>query len=147
MSCLYRTAITITRRQPYLDWANSFDDAVELTEDFANERRTVYLVAESEDQRTLAEIIDEYWEQIFEQELAAWMESEGDWPAARTLEMFHQWFEVEVTESVIDLDPDEALTQTDVELAELSDAFQTCAWCELELETSDGRYTGFPLAD
>ena len=26
MSFLYRSAVTITRKQPYLDWANSLDD-------------------------------------------------------------------------------------------------------------------------
>jgi hypothetical protein len=148
MSFLYRTAITITRRQPYIDWANGVDDdAPELTEEIANGRRTVYLVAAADDGSDVAEVLDECWEQIFEEELAMWDEEEDGWPAPRTRELFDAWFGAELTESVIDLDPDEPLTQTDVEVADLAQAFHSCAWCGLELEKADGHYTGFPLAD
>jgi hypothetical protein len=35
MTFLYRFALTVTRRQPYIDWANSVDDdGPELTEDW-----------------------------------------------------------------------------------------------------------------
>jgi len=148
MSFLYRAAITITRRQPYIDWANTTADGeVELTGEVANDRRTVYLVAEYEDRSDLGDLIDDHWEDIFESELAAWTEDESGWPASRTRAMFDQWFAAELTETVIDLDPEEPLTETDVELADLAEAFQTCAWCGLELEKEDGRTTGFPLAN
>jgi ribosomal protein L24E len=148
MSFLYRAAITITRRQPYIDWANgTADGGAELTGEVANDRRTVYLVAEYEDRSDLGDLIDDHWEDIFEEELAAWTEDESGWPASRTREMFDQWFGAGLTESVIDLDPESPLTQRDVELVDLADAFQTCAWCDLELEKGEGRTTGFPLAD
>jgi hypothetical protein len=148
MSFLYRAAITITRLQPYIDWANSTaDGGVELTGAVANDRRTVYLVVESEVGSDLSDLLDDHWEEIFEEELVAWSEDETEWPTSRTREMFEQWFGAERTESVIDLDPTEPLTETDVELADLADALQTCAWCDLELEKDEGRTTGFPLAD
>jgi hypothetical protein len=148
MSFLYRSAITITRRQPYIDWANSTaDGGVELTGEVANDRRTVYLVVEAEDGSDRGDLLDDHWQDIFEEELAAWTEDESGWPTSRTREMFDRWFGAELTESVIDLDPEEPLTETDVELADLADAFQTCAWCGLELEKDAGRMTGFPLAD
>ena len=84
MSTIYRAAITITRKQPYIDWANSFDDGgPQLTEDLARDRRAVYLVTES-DRPELSPLVDEFWEDIFEEELAAWMENENDWLAPRT---------------------------------------------------------------
>jgi hypothetical protein len=50
MSFLYRAALTITRKQPYIDWANSQGDGgPELTAELANDRRTIYLVPESSD--------------------------------------------------------------------------------------------------
>src|SRR6266704_5020902 len=59
MPLLYRIAVTVTRRQPYLDWANSVDeDGPMLSEEFANDRRTVYLVAEPADDVDLAELLD-----------------------------------------------------------------------------------------
>jgi len=147
VSFLYRTAITITRKQPYVDWANSFDDGgPELTEELARDRRTVYLATET-DRPELPPLLDEFWEDIFEEELASWMDHEDDWPAPRTREMFDAWFDAELTDSVFDLVPEQPLTQTDVELADLDYAVHHCAWCDVELEPDAGRFVGFALED
>jgi ribosomal protein L24E len=147
MPFLYRTAVTVIRKQPYLDWANSFDDGgPELTNELAEDRRTVYLVGESDGRPDLRRLLDDYWEEIFEKELAMWMEAEDDWPASRTREMFDAWFDAEITDTVIDLVPEEALTETDVELADLAEAFQLCAWCDVPIEQGQGRFVPFQLA-
>ncbi len=147
MSFLYRAAITLTRKQPYIDWANSFDDGgPTLTADLAESTRTVYLVPE-EPQPELLAFLDEFWEDIFEQELASWMESEDDWPPNRTREMFDAWFDAELTDAVYDLVPDHPLTHEQVELADLDYTIQHCAWCEAEVEPEAGRLVGFKLVD
>ena len=74
-----------------------------------------------------------------------WMEEEDQWPAPRTREMFEAWFDAAITDTVFDLVPDQPLTETDVELADLHDAFQFCAWCDLRIEQGDGRFVGFQL--
>jgi len=146
MPFLYRTAVTVIRKQPYVDWANSFDDGgPELTNELADDRRTVYLVGESDGRPDLRRLLDDYWEEIFEEELAMWMEAEDDWPASRTREMFDAWFDAEITDAVIDLVPEQPLTQTDVELADLSEAFHLCAWCDVAIEESQGRFVAFKL--
>jgi ribosomal protein L24E len=148
MSFLYRTAVTVTRKQPYIDWANSSDDdGPELTKELADDRRTVFLVGESDDRHDLRTLLDDYWEEIFEEELAMWMEEPDDWPAPRTREMFDAWFDAEITDTVIDLVPEHPLTEADVELADLGEAFHLCAWCDLEIENGQGRFVGFELAD
>lgn len=148
MTFLYRFAVTITRKRPYIDWANSFDDGgPKLADDLADDRRTVYLVPETTDRPNLAEIIDEFWEAIFEEELAMWMENEDDWPNPRTRELFDAWFGVVATDSVFDLAPEEPLTQRDVDLVDLQNAVDRCAWCEIEVEPEAGRYVGFKLSD
>ena len=76
-----------------------------------------------------------------------WMEEEDDWPAARTREMFDAWFGAEITDTVIDLVPEQPLTETDAELADLNEALHFCAWCELEIEAGPGRFVGFKLED
>jgi len=76
-----------------------------------------------------------------------WMEEEDDWPAARTREMFDAWFGAEITDTVIDLVPEQPLTETDAELADLNEALHFCAWCELEVEAGPGRFVGFKLED
>ena len=147
MSFLYRTAITITRKQPYLDWANSFDDGgPKLTEQFNEDRRTIYLVPEV-DRPKLPEILDEFWQDIFEEELAAWMEHEDDWPKLLSRELFDTWFDVEMTDSVVDLVPDEPLTELDIEVADLEYAISHCAWCDSEIEPEAGRFAGFKMPD
>jgi hypothetical protein len=146
MSFLYRSGITITRKQPYLDWANSLDDrGPELTEELSRDRRTIYLVHELDTPASVDEIIDEYWDEIFEQELGAWILSADQWPPKRTRDMFMAWFDIEVTDSVYDLLPDEPLTQSDVDTADLEYAVSHCAWCDLEVEEGSGRFAGFPL--
>jgi hypothetical protein len=148
MSFLYRFGLTITRRQPYLDWANSFDDGgPRLAEDLARDRRTIYLVRESETEPELRKLLEEFWEQIFEQELAAWMEDDGTWPSARTREMFDAWFEAEVTDAVYDLTPEEPLTQAEVEMNDLDYVTGHCAWCGLEVEDDEQREAAFKLPD
>jgi hypothetical protein len=148
MSFLYRTAITIIRKRPYIDWANSFDDdGPELTNELAQDRRTVYLVEEADARPDLRQLLDDHWEDIFEEELAMWMEAEEDWPAPRTRDQFDAWFDAEVTDTVIDLAPDQPLTVADVELDDLTYALGHCAWCELEIEEGHGRFAGFKVAD
>ena len=148
MSFLYRAAITITRKQPYIDWANSLDDdGPELTAELADDRRTIYLVPESAVRPDLKSLLDEFWEQIFEEELAAWMLHDEDWPKPLTREMFDAWFDSELTDSVFDLTPEEPLTQADVEAADLDYAVHRCAWCDIEIDEGAGRFVGFALAD
>jgi hypothetical protein len=145
---LYRFALTVTRRQPYIDWANSSDDeGPTLSEALARDRRTIYLVPESTNEPDLAGLIDEFWEEIFDEELAAWAEDEATWPSERTREMFDAWFEYEVTSSVYDLTPEEPLTHREVEAEELAYTLSHCAWCELEIDEHAARFAAFKLSD
>ena len=44
-----------------------------------------------------------------------------------------------------DLLPDEPLTQSDGDVADLEYALSHCGWCGLELDEGAGRFAGFPL--
>jgi hypothetical protein len=148
MSFLYRSAITITRKQPYIDWANRLEDGgPELTAELAADQRTIYLVPEVARRADFAALLDEFWETIFEEELAAWEEAEERWPESLTRETFDAWFDVELTESVLDLTPDEPLTHAEVEAMDLDHAVRHCAWCDIEVDDGEGRFAGFKLAD
>ena len=148
MSFLYRFAITIVRKQPYIDWANGTDDdSPELTADLAHDRRTIYLVPESDGEPDAAALLDEFWQRMFEKELGAWIENGDRWPTPLTREMFDAWFDAEVTGSVYDLTPEEPLTHADVEMADLDDAVHRCAWCDIEIDEDAGRFVAFKLAD
>jgi len=132
MPFLYRLAVTINRKQPYIDWANSFaDDGPRLTAELGR-RDAIYLVPAAEHEQTLDEVLAVWWQDIFEEELAGWMRFEQDWPSARTREMFDAWFEATITDSVVDLAPEEPLTDDDMDALDLDAVVGTCAWCGRE---------------
>lgn len=145
---LHRSALTITRKQPYADWANNQaeegTDPVPYTDELP---RTVYLIPPTESPESTEELLDEWWETIFEEELASWSEDESTWPISMTREVFDLWFEVELTDLVVDLAPDEPLTAADVAMAAVDEVFHHCAWCGLELEPEGGRHVGFEVAE
>jgi hypothetical protein len=148
MSFLYRVGITVTRKQPYIDWANSFDDdGPALTAELADNRRTIYLGPESDRDPDLGQVLDEFWQQIFAEELSGWMQQDEDWPTPLTRDMFDEWFGAELTDSVFDLTPEEPLTQADVEAEDLAYAVQRCAWCDIDVDEGAGRFVSFALAD
>lgn len=105
MRLVKRAAITVTPKQPYIDWANGLDeDGVKIGEDFQPERR-VYLIEDVSHvipfERDV--IVRPYYKAIFDEELNSWHRRESAWPAPRTYETFLAWFEVEVHSMVLDL--------------------------------------------
>jgi hypothetical protein len=148
MPFLYRTALIITRKQPYIDWANSFreEEAPEFTFELA-ETPDIYLGPHDDRQQTLDAVVDQIWEDIFEEELFGWSLDERQWPANRTREMFDEWFGAVLAESIIDLAPDDPLTEEDMDLVDLETAMHTCGWCRSELEPELARMTTFKLVN
>ena len=148
MGYLHRFAITVTRKQPYADWANRETetdvDPVPFRDDLP---RTVYLVGPSTSGNEVEEFLDDFWEVIFEEELAAWSEDSATWPEPRTRELFDSWFGSELTDSVIDLTPEEPLSEDDLELTAVDEALHRCAWCDLELDSNTARRVGIGIAN
>lgn len=100
-----RAALVVRPRQPYLDWAASVDDeAPEHAKTLLN-RVSVYLVGEDPKEEAETAPLENYYEEIFELELAAWDQDEVQWPAPRTLALFHEWFEAVGESIVTDLVP------------------------------------------
>lgn len=147
MPFLFRTPVLIWRKQPYIDWANALGNAgLELAKELA-EKRGIYLGPHSPSVQTLEQALDQIWEAIFEEELYGWSTDEHQWPDKRTREMFDAWFDAELCESIIDLVPDEPLTEDDMELEGLEVALNTCAVCGAELPGGSGRMIPFRLSD
>jgi len=148
MSFLYRHALFVSRKQPYIDWANSLEEGESiLDERLARQERDVYLVMEYDGEPRLDDLLPDYWEEVFEAELSAWHDDEGRWPAPRTREMFDAWFDVELCSAVYDLDPDEPLTQRQVDARDIAEALTTCASCGIHVDECEGRLAGFKVAD
>jgi hypothetical protein len=135
MPVLVRIPLTLRRTQHYIDWANRTEGDLLMTPELAA-APGVYLIGPGDEEETLEQLLDARWPEIFECELAGWMEDESLWPAERTRETFDAWFDVTLGSGVIDLDPDEPLTDDGVDAEDIVHAMTLCAWCGAELPDS-----------
>jgi hypothetical protein len=105
MRVVNRTAVTIVGAQPYVNWMLTRDA------DFAKGQiivaptkphGTAYLLPEFHAEEDLREWIEENFSWIFEFQLSAWTEDESAWPVERTLQMFREWFRIDIHSVVVD---------------------------------------------
>lgn len=106
MKTINRTVVTITPKQPYVDWANSFHDGGPEF-DSSEIQSTALLIPDRYDEFTYEKFIKQNYEEIFEFELEAWMTDRDIWPEERSYKMFTEWFDVRVSDMVIDLGTDD----------------------------------------
>jgi hypothetical protein len=99
---LNRTALVVRPKQPYIDWADSFDDGGPKY-DPDHHQAKVFLIDEVADTRDIKKVVRRCWQAIFEEELNSWMRDPDVWPHRQTLKVFLEWFEVEVCDVVLDL--------------------------------------------
>ncbi len=129
MELLNRSALIVTPKRRFLEWANRLPDADKpLTIEDVPSLRMVYLAATGDHEPPVTDLIDVYWEEIFEDSLEGWTTDESLWPANRTAHVFRDWFQVDCIEGVADADPGEPLT-----IHEL--ARTRCAVCEVDLDS------------
>jgi hypothetical protein len=107
---LNRAALIVRPAEPYLAWARALDP--ELVPDPADEQ-TVYLVRELDEATEADDILEEVYEAVFEEELAGWCEDESLWPSPRTLDVFREWFTIELHSMILDLGDDELVDDED----------------------------------
>jgi hypothetical protein len=126
---LNRIALIVTPKRRFLEWVNRLPDADKpLTIEDVPSLRMVCLAATGDHVPTLTELIEIYWEEIFEDSLDEWTIDESLWPANRTPHVFRDWFHVDCIEGVADADPGEPVT-----IHEL--ARTRCAMCDSDLDS------------
>jgi len=146
VSFLYRSALVITRLPPYNDWAIRQDGAgAELQAHLEQDRRTVYLGPEVNDRPSLEALVEDLWQDIFKMELESWVQDPAAWPAPLTRDLFNEWFDVDLIDTVVDLVPEEPLTQAEIDAEDLDYALHHCGWCGLDLGPDGSRAVGFTL--
>lgn len=130
MELLNRIALIVTPKRRFLEWVNRLPDAGRpLTIEDAAPLRMVYLAATGDQVPPLTELVEGYWEEIFEDSLVGWTDDESLWPPNRTPHVFQDWFHVDCVRGVGDADPGEPLT-----IREL--ARTRCAACDAELDSN-----------
>jgi hypothetical protein len=97
MHIINRSAITVSYKQPFIDWHNNLMSSNEKM----LEESSTYLIPELAD--NTADILKKYFLEIFETELFQMWTDENDWPPNITISLFHQWFRAEISGWVYDL--------------------------------------------
>jgi hypothetical protein len=101
MKNINRTVLTIIPKKSYIEWANSFeDDGPEL--DLETKHSLAILIPDEYDEFNYEKFLKKNYIIIFEEELAAWMADPELWPKNRTYKKFTEWFDVRVSDAVLD---------------------------------------------
>ena len=67
------------------------------------EEPSIYLVEVVEFLDDFPDIIDKYWECIFQEQLNGWMRDPDLWPEELTRKMFLEWFDCELSTMIWDM--------------------------------------------
>lgn len=101
MKIVNRGFITITPNKPFWEWANTFEDDMEFFVEDSVEPN-VYLI--TDEFFEIEPIIEQNFKKIFKNELSMITEEEEAWPQDRSLEVFLEWFTLEIGSTVFDLE-------------------------------------------
>lgn len=109
MYVINRSVAILKPNQPFLDWLAEVPDPepLELTLGDLRHDCTALLIPDFDDEADALGYIYASFEELFEMELDAWYNDESLWPADRTLEMFEEWFDIEIHSMVTDMAEDE----------------------------------------
>lgn len=103
MQTINRLVAIIKPKQPFLDWLESLTDwDDELTLDELREDCTAILIPEYGSNEKASQYIEQKYEEIFEIELSNWHYDKDLWIKNRSLQLFRQWFDVEIHSMVYD---------------------------------------------
>lgn len=103
-----RSIVVLKPKQPFLEWINTnLATSTDTLLDLSSIRIDCnsYLIPEVSEIEDGVAYVDEFYESLFQLELASWSEEQESWPQELTLKMFWEWFDVEISPTVIDLDP------------------------------------------
>lgn len=113
-----RSIVVLKPKQPFLEWINlSLATSNETILDLPSIRIDCnsYLIPEINEIEDGVAYVDEFFESLFHLELASWTEDQTLWPQELTLKMFWEWFDVEISPTLIDIAGDDADDESKVE--------------------------------
>lgn len=103
-----RTAAVLKPTETFLKWLQETDDDMpELTLSQLRANCTVFLLPLFDEPDEVVGYFNERFETIFEAELSSWTVDSALWPKDLNLETFWAFFELEVHDTVLDLEEGE----------------------------------------
>ena len=100
---LNRSALIVRAKEPFLKWLKSLPDPADVSRDIINHDNTAYLLPDLSSGFEEAELLEQFYGLIFEEQLDGWRVEKNDWPEKRDLQTFNNWFDVEFHSVVLDL--------------------------------------------
>jgi hypothetical protein len=93
-----RSAIILKPLQPFIDWCtNLYPDDLETIK----ETKTYLVSYEIENLETW---LKKKFDKIFQSELETWHDNKKEWPQNRNFKMFKEWFQVDMSKMVYDIE-------------------------------------------
>ena len=97
-----RSALYILPKEQFKKWAALYnDESVEVLDARLKEKH-IYLIEYSFKEEGLSSILEAYYIEIFENELADWNFLKHEWPKDRNINVFLDWFEVTLCDVIYD---------------------------------------------
>ena len=104
-----RSIVVIKPKQAFVDWVITTFDDLEGHLNLENMRIDCnsYLIPEIDEIEDGIKFVDEKYDDLFRMELSSWTADENLWPQNISLKIFWEWFDVEISPSLIDLSNDD----------------------------------------
>ena len=107
---LNRTVMMLVYKQPFLDWLNTTtQNPLPLTLEYLRDDNDTFLIPQFDNTDDAVKWVEKRWQFLFEAILFDWITDEALWPNKRTLNIFRDWFDIEVHSMVWDLANDPLL--------------------------------------
>ena len=101
---LNRCVVTIRAKEPLHAWLQSLPDCDDITLEEVNRETTAYLLPVYEDDAEKESLLAQFFDLLFEEELAGWWLAKDAWPTDRSFGVFKSWFDVDFHSVVVDLE-------------------------------------------
>ncbi|TVZ26471.1 hypothetical protein JM83_1430 [Gillisia sp. Hel_I_86] len=95
-----RTAILLKPKQAFLDWYSNLNPDDEFQAGITE--TNIYLIDDS--MKDLEEWLKKKFDRFFTMELYEWHTNKKEWPQNRNYKMFKEWFHVEISSMIYDLE-------------------------------------------
>lgn len=116
MRSINRCVAIVRVKQPFLDWLKKLPDPPRgVTLATMNDDCHSYLLPQYEMEEDQDQILADFYDDIFVNELMGWWTDEEAFPKERTLATFRRWFDVEFHSVALDLIDDEPLEHDEAE--------------------------------
>jgi len=100
LALIARHLVILRAKAPFLQWCRRY--APELTLGELRADAIAYLVPGNEAEHA-KEFVDAHYGRFFAQELSTWSQDLTRWPQDRSLQLFRNWFDIEVIDMVLDV--------------------------------------------